>query len=46
VPGDVVLIPPSCRQRISNVGEGELIFLAICTPRFTQEAYEDLEQGA
>ncbi len=46
VPGDVVLIPPSCRQRIANVGEGELIFLAICTPRFTQEAYEDLESGA
>ena len=44
-PGDVVLIPPSCRQRISNVGKEDLVFLAICTPRFTQEAYEDLEQG-
>ncbi len=41
--GDVVLIPPSCRQRITNIGEGDLIFLAICTPRFCQEAYEDME---
>jgi mannose-6-phosphate isomerase-like protein (cupin superfamily) len=40
-PGDVVLIPPSCRQRIANIGEGDLVFLAICTPRFVQEAYED-----
>jgi mannose-6-phosphate isomerase-like protein (cupin superfamily) len=42
-PGDVVLIPPACRQRITNVGEGDLIFLAICTPRFTNQAYEDIE---
>ena len=42
-PGDVVLIPPSCRQRITNIGLGDLIFLAICSPRFTNEAYEDIE---
>ncbi len=42
-PGDVVLIPPGERQRIANVGEGDLVFLAICTPRFRQEAYEDAE---
>lgn len=42
-PGDVVLIPPSCRQRIANTGQGDLIFLAVCTPRFTIEAYEDIE---
>lgn len=42
-PGDVVLIPPSCRQRITNVGRGDLVFLAICTPRFTHQAYEDIE---
>jgi len=41
--GDVVLIPPSCRQRITNIGEGDLIFLAICTPRFRREAYEDID---
>jgi len=42
-PGDVVLIPPSVRQRIANIGEVDLIFLAICTPRFRNEAYEDLQ---
>ena len=42
-PGDVVLIPPACRQRIRNVGKKDLVFLAICTPRFVQEAYEALE---
>lgn len=42
-PGDVVLIPPLCRQRITNVGTGDLVFLAICSPRFQPEAYEDLE---
>lgn len=41
--GDVVLIPPECRQRITNIGVKDLIFLAICTPRFRQEAYEDIE---
>jgi mannose-6-phosphate isomerase-like protein (cupin superfamily) len=38
--GDVVMIPPSVRQRIANVGADDLVFLAICTPRFTPEAYE------
>ena len=42
-PGDVVLIPPMCRQRITNKGQEDLIFLAICTPRFTEDAYEDIE---
>ena len=41
--GDVVLIPPLCRQRITNTGSDDLIFLAICTPRFINEAYEDIE---
>lgn len=44
--GDVVLIPPSCRQRIANTGQGDLVFLAICSPRFLPEAYEDLDGGA
>ena len=44
-PGDVVLIPAECRQRIRNVGESDLVFLAICTPRFVQSAYEDLESA-
>jgi mannose-6-phosphate isomerase-like protein (cupin superfamily) len=41
--GDVVIIPPMCRQRIANTGPGDLVFLAICTPRFRQENYEDAE---
>ncbi len=41
-PGDVVLIPPSVRQRIANTGSGDLVFLAICSPRFTPDAYEEI----
>lgn len=41
--GDVVVIPPEARQRISNVGTDDLIFLAICSPRFKVEAYVDIE---
>lgn len=42
-PGDVVLVPPSCRQRIANVGKVDLVFLAICSPRFTNDAYEEAD---
>jgi mannose-6-phosphate isomerase-like protein (cupin superfamily) len=41
-PGDVVLIPPMIRQRITNTGASDLVFIAICSPRFTPEAYESL----
>ena len=41
--GDVVLIPPGCRQRITSLGDEDLIFLAICTPRYRPEAYEDID---
>lgn len=44
-PCDVVLIPPGRRQRITNTGTEDLIFLAVCTPRFHPEAYEDIEKG-
>jgi mannose-6-phosphate isomerase-like protein (cupin superfamily) len=40
-PGDVILIPPDCRQRITNTGTGDLVFLALCTPRFRPENYEE-----
>ncbi len=40
--GDVVLIPPQTRQRITNIGEGDLEFLAICTPRFSHLNYHNL----
>ncbi|HLS98632.1 MAG TPA: cupin domain-containing protein [Porticoccaceae bacterium] len=42
-PGDVVLIPPGCRQRIANPGAEDLVFLAICTPRFRPDAYIPLD---
>jgi mannose-6-phosphate isomerase-like protein (cupin superfamily) len=41
-PGDLVLIPAGCRQRIRNIGHDDLVFLAICSPRFRREAYRDL----
>lgn len=41
--GDVVLIPPMCPQRITNTGTSDLVFLAICTPRFSENAYEDVD---
>jgi mannose-6-phosphate isomerase-like protein (cupin superfamily) len=40
--GDVVLIPARCRQRIRNRGGDELVFLALCTPRFEEADYRDL----
>ena len=40
---DVIHIPPGTPQQISNTGSGDLVFLCICTPRFRQENYRDLE---
>jgi len=40
VVGDVVIIPPLCGQSITNNGDQDLIFLAICSPRFKTEVYE------
>jgi mannose-6-phosphate isomerase-like protein (cupin superfamily) len=40
-PGDVVLIPAGTRQRLINTGRSELVFLAVCTPRFRPEDYRD-----
>ena len=42
-PGETVVIPPGIRQRITNTASCDLIFLAVCTPRFMPEAYEDVE---
>jgi mannose-6-phosphate isomerase-like protein (cupin superfamily) len=44
-PGDCVLIPPGCAQRIKNTGAQDLVFLCICTPRFQPQHYAALEQG-
>lgn len=43
--GDIVLIAPMCPQRITNIGKDDLIFLAICTPRFVPDAYEEVEDN-
>ena len=45
-PGDVVLIPAGTRQRIACLGNEDLVFLAICTPRFRPDVYEDLEPAS
>lgn len=42
--GDVVTIPAMTSQRIINTGESDLVFLAICTPRFQRDCYQPLEQ--
>jgi mannose-6-phosphate isomerase-like protein (cupin superfamily) len=42
-PGDLVYIPPGCHQRIANTGRSDLLFLAVCTPRFVPDAYVQME---
>lgn len=41
--GQLALIPPGKAQRITCTGADELVFYAICTPRFSRECYTDLE---
>ena len=41
--GDVVVIPAGVRQRITNIGEDDLIFFCVCTPRFQPQNYRALE---
>lgn len=43
--GDVVIIPAETAQRIINTGGEDLVFLAVCTPRFRESAYRDLEEA-
>jgi mannose-6-phosphate isomerase-like protein (cupin superfamily) len=43
--GDVVIIPPGASQRISNTSDDDLVFLALCTPRFDSRDYFELEQA-
>ena len=42
---DVVIIPAGSEQCITNTGEDDLIFLCICTPRFRQQNYVDLDKS-
>jgi mannose-6-phosphate isomerase-like protein (cupin superfamily) len=41
--GDTVIIPSLCPQRITNTGASDLVFFAVCTPRFSWDIYEDIE---
>lgn len=41
--GDRVDIPAGTPQRITNTGEGDLIFLCLCVPRFKPENYQNQE---
>ncbi|MBF0263800.1 MAG: hypothetical protein HQL46_00890 [Gammaproteobacteria bacterium] len=40
---DVVMIPAGQAQKITNTGTEALVILCICTPRFKQENYINLE---
>ncbi|PWB62199.1 MAG: cupin domain-containing protein, partial [Betaproteobacteria bacterium] len=42
-PGDVVVIPAGVAQSIRNLGDRDLVFHCICTPRFTPDCYESLD---
>jgi len=42
-PGDVVTIPKGAPQSIENIGEADLLFTCVCTPRFLQDCYTSLE---
>jgi mannose-6-phosphate isomerase-like protein (cupin superfamily) len=41
--GDAIIIPAGASQKISNIGDEDLEFFCLCTPRFLPECYEDLE---
>jgi mannose-6-phosphate isomerase-like protein (cupin superfamily) len=41
--GDVVRIPAGTAQRIANTGSRDLVFYAVCAPRFKSECYISLE---
>jgi mannose-6-phosphate isomerase-like protein (cupin superfamily) len=45
-PLDIVNIPAGAEQCISNTGECDLVFLCICTPRFRQQNYVDLDKSS
>ena len=41
---DVVVIPADAPQKIQNTGTTDLVFLAICTPRFEEQHYQELPE--
>lgn len=45
-PGAIAVIAPGQAQRIDTIGSEDLVFMAICTPRFTAAAYQALDDDA
>jgi mannose-6-phosphate isomerase-like protein (cupin superfamily) len=41
--GDQVVIPPGVSQRVIVLGESDLRFYCLCTPRFYPDSYVNLE---
>lgn len=41
--GDQAVIPADAAQRVTNIGDVDLEFYCLCTPRFTPESYVNLE---
>ena len=41
--GDAIIIPDGASQKISNIGDEDLEFFCLCTPRFLPQCYENLE---
>ncbi len=39
--GDLLYIPPGHAQRIINTSDRPLVFYALCTPRYVQDAYQE-----
>jgi len=42
--GDVVRIPPYTCQKITNLGDVDLLFYVICTPRFSHDCYRNVQE--
>ncbi|MGB3500780.1 MAG: cupin domain-containing protein [Mesorhizobium sp.] len=42
--GDQAVIPANAAQRIRNIGESDLEFYCLCTPRFVPESYVNMEE--
>ncbi len=41
--GDVIVIPAGASQKITNIGQTDLVFYCVCTPRFIEACYLDDE---
>ena len=44
-PGDMVVVPAGCAQRVRNETDDDLIVHCLCTPRFTPDVYHDAPDG-